>query len=142
MLVVLTLFATHMAIWQFVLVHQDILAILILNVQAVSYKSFLLFYNLLKECLLIQINFSLVPKIPVLPPSPECTRDTDCFSQRRCINQVCVNPCLAGEPCGRGAFCRVHDHNPVCICPIGYEGDPFVECRPRKYLFQFFYFDN
>lgn len=73
-----------------------------------------------------------VSKIPVLPPLPECSRDDDCPSDKGCVNELCVNPCVVGDPCSRGAFCHVENHAPVCRCPTGYTGDPRVQCQPRK----------
>lgn len=71
------------------------------------------------------------PKTPV-PLPPECVVDDDCPYQKACRNQQCVNPCVVGDPCGRGAFCHIENHNPVCRCPTGFEGNPKTECRPRK----------
>ncbi|XP_029680457.1 neurogenic locus notch homolog protein 3-like, partial [Formica exsecta] len=62
------------------------------------------------------------------PPScrPECVVSTDCSPNAACINQRCKDPCVG--TCGVNADCRVINHNPVCICAIGYSGDPFFGC--------------
>lgn len=62
------------------------------------------------------------------PPScrPECVVSTDCSPNMACINQRCKDPCIG--TCGVNADCRVINHNPVCICAIGYSGDPFFGC--------------
>jgi len=36
--------------------------------------------------------------------------------------------------CGINSECRPENHRPVCYCPYGFEGDPYVRCSPRKYL--------
>lgn len=77
--------------------------------------------------MLLFIAVSLLPFTP-----PECYMDTDCTKDRSCVNQICVNPCLVGNPCSSGAFCHVQDHSPICRCPVDYEGNPRFECRPRK----------
>ena len=68
------------------------------------------------------------------PPNcrPECVLNSDCDSQLACINQKCRDPCPGS--CGAGAECRVVAHIPNCLCPNGYEGDPFSYCsvKPRK----------
>ncbi|KAF4530013.1 hypothetical protein B566_EDAN009189 [Ephemera danica] len=73
-----------------------------------------------------------LPKYEGTPPSchPEsgpCVLNTDCASQYACINSQCRDPCPG--VCGEGARCDVPHHNPVCSCPEGMMGDPFVRCR-------------
>lgn len=62
------------------------------------------------------------------PPNchPECLVNTDCPSHQACIAEKCTNPCEGS--CGFRAECRVHDHIPICSCPSGYSGDPFIQC--------------
>lgn len=69
------------------------------------------------------------------PPNcrPECSINSECTSDRACINLKCVDPCPGS--CGTFAICSVHNHVPACTCPQGYIGDPFTQCRlqpPRK----------
>jgi hypothetical protein len=33
--------------------------------------------------------------------------------------------------CGVHATCSVQNHNPICRCDPGYEGDPFTSCRRK-----------
>ncbi|XP_037295454.1 uncharacterized protein LOC119189544 isoform X2 [Manduca sexta] len=62
------------------------------------------------------------------PPNchPECLVNTDCPSHQACIAEKCTNPCEGS--CGFRAECRVHDHIPICSCPTGFSGDPFIQC--------------
>merc|ERR1712026_460688 len=41
------------------------------------------------------------------------------------------DPCREPDPnvCGSGANCEVKNHKPICSCPRGFTGDPFVSCR-------------
>lgn len=61
--------------------------------------------------------------------------NSDCVSDKACINQKCVNPCPG--PCGQKAQCRVFNHNPICSCGSGLIGDPFTRCYPKpgKHIF-------
>lgn len=62
------------------------------------------------------------------PPNcrPECLVNTDCPSYQACIAEKCTNPCEGS--CGFKAECRVQDHIPICSCPLGFSGDPFIQC--------------
>lgn len=62
---------------------------------------------------------------------PECVYNDDCPSNRACVRNKCVDPCIG--VCGQNAECRVTNHNPICSCIQNYIGDPFVRCDPRKY---------
>lgn len=73
-----------------------------------------------------------VPVIPLPGPRPECYTNSECARDKQCINSLCVNPCVTGDPCGRSSLCHVDNHNPICKCPIGYIGDPITKCIPRK----------
>lgn len=59
---------------------------------------------------------------------PECTINTDCPSNKACINQKCKDPCPG--TCGPNANCQVINHVPSCTCIPGYTGDPFRYCNP------------
>lgn len=72
------------------------------------------------------------------PPTcrPECVVNSECSTDRACINQKCTNPCP--NTCGFDAHCHTRNHNPICACPPGYTGDPFSQCRRismKKFLF-------
>ncbi|KAG8232833.1 hypothetical protein J437_LFUL013159, partial [Ladona fulva] len=76
---------------------------------------------------------SCLPGYPGVPPlcRPECLVSSDCRQNQACINRKCGDPCPG--TCGIGAECRVINHNPICNCPPGHLGDPFVNCyRPLE----------
>lgn len=62
------------------------------------------------------------------PPGcrPECIVSSECSQDKACINQKCVDPCPG--TCGTNALCQVINHNPICSCPKGFIGDPFIRC--------------
>lgn len=64
------------------------------------------------------------------PPNcrPECTINSDCPSNKACMNQRCNDPCPGA--CGLYADCNVVNHTPVCHCQQNYIGDPFTQCHP------------
>uniref|UniRef100_A0A6E8W1C0 Dumpy n=1 Tax=Anopheles coluzzii TaxID=1518534 RepID=A0A6E8W1C0_ANOCL len=64
------------------------------------------------------------------PPNcrPECISNSDCSNNLACIRQKCQDPCPGA--CGANAECRVVSHTPMCICAVGYTGDPFTQCVP------------
>lgn len=74
---------------------------------------------------------SCVPGFSGSPPScrPECVSNSECLPNQACVNQKCVDPCIG--TCGVQARCQIINHNPMCTCPSGYTGDPFVRCEPR-----------
>ena len=56
----------------------------------------------------------------------------DCGENKSCINRKCQDPCISttsGEVCGENAKCTVMKHNPICSCPPGTTGDPFIKCN-------------
>lgn len=77
------------------------------------------------------IQCSSMPKSPERPVAAECYKNDDCPFDRKCINELCLNPCV-GDNCGRGAYCNPVNHEAVCKCPPGYNGNPQVGCTPRK----------
>lgn len=74
------------------------------------------------------------------PPNckPECTINSECTSDRACMQEKCRDPCPGS--CGLGAICNVINHTPVCICPNGFTGDPFSNCQPVPSKRKNFYF--
>lgn len=64
---------------------------------------------------------------PYVGCRPECTLSTDCAPNKACLNKKCVDPCPG--TCGESAQCDVLNHIPICSCPKGYTGDPFISCR-------------
>lgn len=59
---------------------------------------------------------------------PECSLNSDCPSNRACINNKCRDPCPG--TCGQNADCQVINHLPSCMCIPRYTGDPFRYCIP------------
>lgn len=60
----------------------------------------------------------------------ECNKDEDCESNKKCSSDgYCRNPCLEYGGCGTNAQCRVVDRQPLCTCPLGYIGNPLIECK-------------
>lgn len=66
------------------------------------------------------------------PPQchPECVTNSDCPKYLACVNEKCVDPCVG--TCGHTAVCQVVNHNPLCSCPRGYDGDPYIQCRLKS----------
>lgn len=64
------------------------------------------------------------------PPNcrPECIIHADCPTKLACVQNKCRDPC-AGS-CGFNAQCTVVNHQPVCACNKGFQGDPFSGCNP------------
>ena len=75
---------------------------------------------------------SCLPDFLGTPPNcrPECVSNSECATHLACINQKCKDPCPG--TCGANAMCRVVSHTPQCVCPVGFIGDPFVQCTLRQ----------
>lgn len=71
---------------------------------------------------------SCLPTFIGSPPTcrPECLTDSDCPTNRACIKQKCIDPCVG--LCGFNALCQVILHQVRCICPETHTGDPFAVC--------------
>lgn len=71
---------------------------------------------------------SCVPDMIGAPPNcrAECIVSSECAQDKSCINKKCKDPCVG--VCGQHARCQAVNHNPICSCPIGYTGDPFIAC--------------
>lgn len=69
-----------------------------------------------------------MPEFTGTPPNcrPECVTNSECSSQKACINRRCRDPCI--QACGVNAECKVISHTPTCICPEGYRGDAAIQC--------------
>lgn len=70
------------------------------------------------------------------PPNcrPECVSYSDCPSHLACITNKCKDPCVGA--CGANADCRVVSHTPMCVCQLGFTGDPFSQCSPERFPVQ------
>jgi len=75
---------------------------------------------------------SCTPGMFGAPPNcrPECVINSDCPTNLACVRNKCTNPCQGS--CGFHAVCTVHNHQPVCRCDQGFEGDPFSGCNPIR----------
>lgn len=73
---------------------------------------------------------SCLPNFKGAPPfcQYECVINSDCPQDKSCLDYKCKDPCVG--VCGVKAVCRVYNHNPICSCDSGYEGDPFTACYP------------
>lgn len=61
---------------------------------------------------------------------PECVQNSDCDRSKACVQNKCQDPCPG--VCGINAECRVQNHAPICLCLIGYEGDPTRSCSLKE----------
>ena len=74
------------------------------------------------------------------PPNcrPECVYNSECSLDTACVNLKCIDTCLGA--CGFNSECRMVNHNPICSCPKGFSGDPFLQCQKiRKLSLKNFY---
>lgn len=71
------------------------------------------------------------------PPNcrPECLIHADCPTRLACLQSKCRDPCTGS--CGFNARCTVINHQPVCSCEPGYQGDPFNGCNAVAGMFNF-----
>lgn len=60
----------------------------------------------------------------------ECILNSDCSSNRACVNSKCRDPCPG--TCGHNAMCQVINHLPNCECLYGYTGDPYTLCSIKR----------
>ncbi|XP_046661267.1 adhesion G protein-coupled receptor E1-like isoform X2 [Homalodisca vitripennis] len=60
----------------------------------------------------------------------DCTEDSDCLSNRTCINYECVDPC--DSVCGNNTICTVENHHTACACRPGFIGNPFQNCVDQE----------
>lgn len=58
-------------------------------------------------------------------PVVGCRKDTECPSDKACINERCESPCVA-NPCDNNSECRVFDHVVECECPPGFVGTELI----------------
>lgn len=61
---------------------------------------------------------------------PECTVDNECSDDLACISTKCVDPCPGA--CGINSLCEVNTHRPVCFCPAGFMGNPYIRCEEKS----------
>lgn len=64
-----------------------------------------------------------------------CRADTDCPSNKACINMKCIDPCTRNNPCIKPSECTVYNHRTDCACPPGYIGNIGTSCKKSKTYF-------
>ncbi|KAK7075250.1 hypothetical protein SK128_022664 [Halocaridina rubra] len=57
----------------------------------------------------------------------DCHSHGDCGPDQWCQGSQCVHPCPSS--CPVTAFCKVHEHRPICSCPPTTIGDPHQACH-------------
>lgn len=57
---------------------------------------------------------------------PECILNSDCPSNKACMQNKCRDPCSG--TCGQNTICQVINHVPSCVCIQDYTGDPYRYC--------------
>lgn len=77
---------------------------------------------------------------PYIECRPECILNSECPSNRACINSKCVDPCPG--TCGYNAECQIVNHSPLCTCYAGYIGNPMTGCHQPPSTFKFHFFDT
>jgi len=80
---------------------------------------------------------SCLPGMLGAPPNcrPECLIHADCPTRLACLQSKCRDPCTGS--CGFNSRCTVINHQPVCSCEPGYQGDPFNGCNAVAGTFDF-----
>ena len=54
---------------------------------------------------------------------------------KACLESYCQDPCREpSDPCGVNTDCETIDHRPVCQCPVGWAGNPHIQCYQSKFL--------
>ncbi|MPC50470.1 hypothetical protein E2C01_044299 [Portunus trituberculatus] len=61
-----------------------------------------------------------------------CTTNSDCPSDRMCLNGRCLDQCIYNNKCAPEAQCRSINHQTECRCPAGLSGDPTIACFETK----------
>ena len=65
-------------------------------------------------------------------PTASCVTDRDCRDPDKCDDGTCRDACSV-DPCGANAICKSRGHASSCSCPIGYTGNPRVQCLKSKF---------
>ena len=68
-----------------------------------------------------------------MTPVASCSVDRDCGDPDKCVEGTCRDACNV-DPCGANAICKSRLHASSCSCPIGYTGNPQVQCLKSKYF--------
>ena len=78
-------------------------------------------------------NSMKYPIFSLVTPTPFCTIDRDCPDPEKCVDGTCRDACNV-DPCGANAICKSRLHASSCTCPIGYTGNPKVQCLKSESL--------
>ena len=71
------------------------------------------------------------PELACLPRG--CQSDSECKETHACRSGECTPVCgPEGLPCGGNADCTGIAHKPICTCPVGLDGDPYVTCSSKS----------
>ncbi|XP_022241756.1 fibrillin-1-like [Limulus polyphemus] len=57
-----------------------------------------------------------------------CRSDNSCPPDMTCIRRKCEDPCQFSAACGAHAICKTEAHTLLCSCPVGFSGNPLLEC--------------
>jgi len=61
----------------------------------------------------------------------DCLLHEDCETNEYCTpppENKCVDACTL-DVCGSSALCLTRIHRPLCVCPDGFEGNPYDKCE-------------
>ena len=81
----------------------------------------------------LHVRAALLHTMFVVTPTPSCVTDRDCSDPDKCVDGTCRDACRV-DPCGANAICKSRLHASSCSCPIGYTGNPRVQCMKSKFL--------
>ena len=135
--VLLQLTARSLDINLFARVLTDISGILERNANYVSTPFILNIVNISERFanfLMLRETIFTIAHSLFVAPRPECTTDPECPDHLACIREKCQNPCHT-TTCGINAECKAKNHRAICICLIGYVGDPYTVCEERKIIY-------
>ena len=54
----------------------------------------------------------------------DCTFDHECGEDDKCVKVTCE-----GQQCAANAQCKASNHQAICVCNVGYGGDPYEGCQ-------------
>ncbi|QQP34980.1 Putative LOC101893139, partial [Caligus rogercresseyi] len=57
-----------------------------------------------------------------------CTDNSDCPTDKECVNKLCVDSCSISNPCGSKSECKVKNHKVDCSCAPGFIGSKGTSC--------------
>uniref|UniRef100_A0A0K2TAS5 Putative LOC101893139 [Musca domestica] n=1 Tax=Lepeophtheirus salmonis TaxID=72036 RepID=A0A0K2TAS5_LEPSM len=57
-----------------------------------------------------------------------CSDNSDCPTDKECINKLCTDSCSISNPCGSKSECKVKNHKVDCSCALGFIGNKGTSC--------------